>query len=262
MKIEFDTVTVAIITGASKGIGLACAQAMAAAGARCVLVARNASLLDEAVKSLNGPDGHHIGLTANLSDGASAAALVEKVESDIGPVGVLINSAGAAQRFSADELSPEAFAQGMDAKYFPTVHLLEPVAKRMATRGKGAIVNIIGQGGKQASPIHISGGSANAALMLATVGYARAYADKGVRVNGINPGLTNTSRVNEGLEAAARASGESHEALLQQATASIPMQRMAEPEEVANVAVFLASDLASYVTGALVPMDGGGHASI
>ena len=98
--------------------------------------------------------------------------------------------------------------------------------------------------------------------MLATVGYARAYADQGLRVNGINPGLTNTSRVAEGLEASARASGESPEALLQKATAAIPMQRMAEPEEVANVAVFLASDLASYVTGAIIPMDGGGHASI
>lgn len=262
MKIEFDTVTVAIITGASKGIGLACAQAMAAAGARCVLVARNQALLDKAVKSLPGPAGHHIGLTADLSDGASSAALVEKVEKEIGPISVLINSAGAAQRFSAEELSPDAFAQGMNAKYFPTVHLMEPVAKRMAGRRKGAIVNIIGQGGKQASPIHISGGSANAALMLATVGYAKAYADQGLRVNGVNPGLTNTSRVAEGLDASARASGETPEALLKQATAAIPMQRMAEPEEVANVAVFLASDLASYVTGAIIPMDGGGHASI
>jgi len=262
MKIEFDSVTVAIITGASKGIGLACARAMAAAGARCVLVARDQARLNEAVKSLEGQAHHHIGITADLSDGASAADLVAKVETDIGPIGVLINSAGAAQRFSAEELSPAAFAQGMDAKYFPTVHLMEPVAKRMAARGNGAIVNIIGQGGKQASPIHISGGSANAALMLATVGFARVYADKGVRVNGVNPGLTNTTRVAEGLEASARASGESPETLLEQATAAIPMRRLAEPDEVANVAVFLASDLASYVTGALIPMDGGGHASI
>ena len=139
MKIEFDTVTVAIITGASKGIGLACARAMAAAGARCVLVARNQSLLDEAVAGLPGPPGHHISLTADLSDGAASAALVDKVENEIGPIAVLINSAGAAQRFSTDELSPEAFAQGMNAKYFPTVHLMEPVAKRMAARKKGGM---------------------------------------------------------------------------------------------------------------------------
>lgn len=262
MKIEFDSATIAIITGASKGIGLACAQAMAQAGARCILVARNQAVLDDAVASLPGPKGHHLSYVANLSDGQEAARLVEWAEAEVGPIDVLINSAGAAQRFPVEELSPAAFAQGMDAKYFPTVHLLEPVAKRMATRGRGAIVNVIGQGGKQASPIHIAGGSANAALMLATVGYARAYANQGLRINGINPGLTNTSRVSEGMQAQARASGETTDALMDQAQASIPMGRMAEPEEVANVAVFLASDLASYVTGAIVPMDGGGLAVV
>ncbi len=262
MRIVFDTATLALISGASKGIGLACAQAMAAAGARCVLVARNQQALDEALASLPGEHGQHRAYAADLSDGQAAAELVAGIERDLGPIGVLINSAGAAQRFSVDELNPAALAQGMNAKYFPTVHLLEPVAKHMAARGKGAIVNIIGQGGKQASPLHISGGSANAALMLATAGFARAYASKGVRVNGINPGLTKTSRVDEGMKAASRATGESTESLLAQAQAAIPMGRMAEPAEIAQVAAFLASDLASYVTGAIIPMDGGGAAVI
>jgi len=130
------------------------------------------------------------------------------------------------------------------------------VARVMAARGHGSIVNVIGQGGRQAGVLHIAGGAANSALMLATVGLARAYADKGVRVNAINPGLTRTSRVDEGLEAASRASGRSKEELAVEQTRAIPMGRMAEPEEIANVAVFLASGLASYVSGAVVPMDG------
>ncbi len=262
MKISFDTVAVAMITGASKGIGLACAKAMAAAGARCVLVARNEEALAQAIKSLPQGEKPHMAYVADLSDGQAAADLVKRVEDEVGPINVLINSAGAAQRFTVDELNPAAFAQGINAKFLPTVHLLEPVAKRMAARGKGSIVNIIGQGGKQASPIHISGGSANAALMLATVGFARAYARQGVRVNGINPGLTNTSRVLEGMETASRASGEPVQSLLKTAQASIPMGRMAEPDEVAQVAAFLVSDLASYVTGAIIPMDGGAAAVI
>ncbi len=262
LTIEFNKDTFAVVTGASKGIGLACAQALAAAGARCVLVARNPEVLAGAVASLPGGAQRHTGYPADLSDGEAAAALVSRIESELGPIDILINSAGAANRYPAEELSPAAFAQGMQAKYFPTVHLLEPVAKRMAARSRGSIVNIIGQGGKQAAPIHIAGGSANAALMLATVGYAKVYAPSGVRVNAINPGLTNTTRVSEGMDAAARSTGESLETVLQKAQENIPMGRMAEPSEIASVAAFLASDLASYVTGAIVPMDGGGLAVI
>ena len=116
--------------------------------------------------------------------------------------------------------------------------------------------SIIGQGGKQAGVLHIAGGAANAALMLNTVGYARAHADRGIRVNAINPGLTRTSRVNEGLRAASRASGRPVEELLAEETARIPMKRMAEPHEIAEVAHFLASDRASYVNGVVIPMDG------
>jgi NAD(P)-dependent dehydrogenase (short-subunit alcohol dehydrogenase family) len=97
----------------------------------------------------------------------------------------------------------------MDAKFFSYIHVIDPLIKRMAARGSGVIVNVIGNGGKVASPIHVAGGAANAALMLATAGLANAYAGRGVRVVGINPGLTNTDRVAEGLRAEARLSGTS-----------------------------------------------------
>jgi NAD(P)-dependent dehydrogenase (short-subunit alcohol dehydrogenase family) len=246
----------ALITGASKGIGLACAALFAQAGAKVVMVARNAATLTEAAAALKAQGGTVHTLAADLSDAAQAAELARRVEADFGPVDVLVNSAGAARRNAPDELSAAAFHQGMDAKYFSTMHLLEPVIRGMGARGRGAVVNIIGQGGRVASPMHIAGGAANSALMLATVGYARAYAGHGVRVNGINPGLTRTGRVEEGLAVSARASGRSRDDILADELARIPMGRMGEPEEVARVALFLASDAASYVSGAIIPMDG------
>lgn len=256
MKIEFDANTIALVTGASKGIGFACAQALARCGATVAMVARTRATLDAACKQIEQEGGKVKAFVADLSDGAQAQAMVAAVEKELGPIGILVSSAGAAQRFPPDELGPQAFAQGMNAKYFPSIHVMDPVIRAMATRGKGSVVTIVGQGGRRASELHIAGGSANAALMLATVGYARAYANKGIRVNAINPGLTQTGRVAEGLKAASRASGKSLDVLRTEAEQSIPMGRMGEPSEVANVAVFLASDLASYVSGAVIPMDG------
>ena len=132
----------------------------------------------------------------------------------------------------------------------------------MAARGSGVVINIIGNGGKTASPTHLAGGSANAALMLATVGLANAYADQGVRVVGINPGLTETDRVAEGLKADAKQNGFTEEEARDVAIRRIPMGRMATPEEIAQVTVFLASRQASYVTGVIIGMDGAQTATI
>ena len=244
---------VVLITGGSKGIGLACASAFAAEGARVAICSRSQANLDLALAGLPGA----LGWAADLCDADAAAAMAEAVARQLGPVDILVNSAGAAKRSSPDELTPQAWRAAMDSKYFTYVNVIDPVVKRMAERGRGVIVNVIGMGGKVASPAHLAGGAANAALMLATAGLGTAYAARGVRVVGVNPGMTETGRVAGRIETDARIAGISLEEARIRSVARIPMGRMAAPAEIARAIVFLASDQASYVTGVTLAMDGG-----
>jgi NAD(P)-dependent dehydrogenase (short-subunit alcohol dehydrogenase family) len=241
-----------LITGGSKGIGLACAKAFIAEGARVAIVSRAQENLDKAKKAL----AQAYVIAADLTDPQAAAAMVEQVENEFGAIDVLVNSAGAAKRTDADDLTPAAWRAGMDAKYFSYIHVIDPLIKRMGKRGKGAVINIIGGGGKVASPTHLAGGAANAALMLATAGLAFAYASKGVRVIGVSPGVTRTERVAEGLKAEAKRANVSEEQAYKQMIARLPMGRPAEPEEIADIVVFAASERGRYLTGANISTDG------
>jgi NAD(P)-dependent dehydrogenase (short-subunit alcohol dehydrogenase family) len=240
-----------LITGGSKGIGLACAQAFRDEGARVAIVSRSRENLEAAKKAL----GEVYTVAADLTDAAAAAAMVAQVEKAFGPLDILVNSAGAAKRTNAEELSAEAWHAGMAAKYFSYIHVIDPVVKRMAARGRGAIVNVIGNGGKIAASTHLAGGAANAALMLATAGLAHAYAPKGVRVVGLNPGLTETGRVAEGMKAEAKRQGISEAEALARATKTLPLGRMPKPEEVADIVLFAASERGLLLSGANITID-------
>ena len=253
---------VVVVTGASKGIGFACAQAFAREGARVALVSRSQANLDAALARLPKVQHLPVAFPADMTDARQAARMIEAVETTLGPVDVLVNSAGAAKRYAPDDLTAAAWHDAMDAKFFSYIHPLDIIVRRMAARGRGSVVNIIGAGGKTASPVHIPGGAANAALMLATAGLAAAHGPKGVRINAINPGGTLTGRVQEGLDAEAKMTGLATAEILKRQQARIPLQRLGQPEEIAQVALFLASSQASYVTGAIIPMDGGAAAVI
>lgn len=241
-----------LVTGGSKGIGLACARAFLDEGARVTIVSRSRENLERAAAILG-----DVGLVAaDLADAAEAVRAVMEAEAVGGPVDILVNSAGSARRTPADDLSPAHYRAAMDAKFFSYINVIDPVVKRMAERGAGVIVNVIGNGGKIASPIHIAGGAANAALMLATAGLANAYAGRGVRVLAVNPGLTETDRVAEGLAADAAAQGITVEEARQRGVSRIALGRYARPEEIADAVVFLASGRASYVSGVSITMDG------
>jgi len=247
-----------LVTGGSKGIGLACAKAFVAEGAQVALVSRSQANLDAAKKSV----GNAYAIAADLVDPAAAAAMVERVEKEFGPIDILVNSAGAAKRTDADDLTPAAWRASMDAKYFTYINVIDPMIKRMGKRGNGVVINIIGNGGKVASPTHLSGGAANAALMLATAGLAYAYASKNVRVVGLNPGVTKTERVAEGLKAEAKRANVSEDQAYEQMVARLPMGRPAEPEEIADIAVFAASARGRFLTGANISCDGVSTATV
>jgi NAD(P)-dependent dehydrogenase (short-subunit alcohol dehydrogenase family) len=241
-----------LITGGSKGIGLACGKVFIAEGARVAIVSRSPENLVKAKKALR--DVYTI--AADLTDAAAAAKMIEQVEKEFGAIDVLVNSAGAAKRTDADDLTPAAWRAGMDAKYFSYINVIDPLIKKMAARGRGAVINVIGSGGKVASPTHLAGGAANAALLLATAGLAYAYASKGIRVVGVSPGVTKTERVAEGLKAEAKRANVSEEQAYKQMVARLPMGRPAEPEEIADIVVFAASERGRYLTGANLSTDG------
>ncbi|CDZ35016.1 Short-chain dehydrogenase/reductase SDR [Neorhizobium galegae bv. officinalis] len=251
MQLDLNGKT-ALITGGSKGIGLACAQSLLSEGAHVVICSRSQANIDAALAKLPGA----IGFAADLISENEALSLVDKIEADVGALDILVNCAGAARRTPPQDLSPTHWRAAMDAKYFSYINVIDPVVKRMAARRTGVIVNVIGGGGKVASPIHLPGGAANAALMLATVGLANAYAASGLRIVGINPGNTETERVTEGLRAEADLHGISEQAALEKLVQRIPLGRMATPEEIASVVTFLSSSKASYVTGVVIGMDG------
>ena len=247
-----------LITGGSKGIGLACARTFLVEGARVTLVSRSVeNLLAAQSALLKDASGATVNvIAADLRDAVDAERAVDTVERDFGAVDVLVNSAGAAKRTPADELTADAWHDAMQAKFFTYIHVTNPLSKRMGERGHGAVVNIIGSGGKVATVKHLAGGAANAALMLASAELAAAYAGKGVRVNAVNPGRTFTERLHEGMQAEARRHGISIEEALTRAKVTRPLGRIAEPSEIADAVVYLASNRASYITGAVVSMDG------
>lgn len=246
-----------LVTGGSRGIGLACALEFLREGARVSIAGRSPEHLQAAQAQLLRETGATVGaFSADLTDALAALALVDAAEREGGPIDVLVNSAGAARMTPFAELDPAAWHAAMQAKFFSYIHVIDPLIKRMGARGHGAVVNVVGMGGKVATVHHLAGGSANAALMLSTAGLAAAYGPMGVRVNAVNPALTLTDRATAGIAADARQRQISETEALRQAEKRAPLGRLAQPQDIADVVVFLASPRAGYVSGVIVSMDG------
>jgi NAD(P)-dependent dehydrogenase (short-subunit alcohol dehydrogenase family) len=244
-----------LVSGGSRGIGLACVRGFLQEGCKVSIVGRDEARLREAARELDA-GAALVTRACDLVQAAAAERLVDELESAHGPVDVLVNAAGAPRRTPFDQLRPQDWMDALQSKFLTYVNVTEPLIKRMAARGGGAIVNVIGLGGKVPSPINLPGGAANAALMLATAGWAAAWASRGVRVNGVNPTLTETGMLQDLVNAEARSRGVAPEAVMREKVAGLPLGRPAAPQEVASAVLFLASARASYISGVVVGVDG------
>lgn len=236
-----------LIAGGSRGIGRACVDAFLNEGARVSVISRNQTELPISV--------FHI--IADLSDSTQAQSAVSLALKERGKIDVLVNCAGSARKTPPEEVTPEHFRKAMDSKFYTYINIIDPVVKEMAKEKSGTIVNVIGLGGKVAVPTHLPGGSANAALLLATAGYASVYIKKGIRINAVNPIATDTDLLQSSLEADAKINNITIEEARIAANSKTPLGRIVKPKEVADSVLFLSSSRASYINGTMLYIDGG-----
>ena len=253
----------ALVTGASRGIGLAVAEGLAAEGVDVALVARSRDLLERAAGAIEDGQGvRAVAVVADLSglDGVRAAA--REAAAALGGVDILINNAGAIPVGSLSALEDSEVLAAWDLKLHGYVRMARELLPAMQEQGWGRIVNIIGLAGKQPSAGYIYGGTANAALMNFTKGLALAVAKDGVLVNAINPGPIATDRHTEMNQARAREAGLALEEIEARQSRAVPMGRVGRPQEVADLAVYLSSERCGFVHAAVVPVGGGLGASL
>ncbi len=229
---------VAVVTGGASGIGAACARLLAEHGARVVIADRKPADVTAAQT-----------VAIDVANENSVAAALEEIESRIGPVQVLVNSAGVLQRTLPPEqlaLAEWDFVARVDLR--GTYVCCAAFGARMAARRAGAIVNIASVAGMRSGPLH-SYGPAKAGVIHLSECLAAEWGPKGVRVNTVSPGFTQTPALDKG-----KADGTLEDATM---AASTALGRLIRPEEIAAAVVFLASDLASAITGVNLPVDAG-----
>ncbi|WP_424971580.1 SDR family oxidoreductase [Dinoroseobacter sp. S76] len=254
MKLNGKT---ALVTGGSKGIGLAIGTALAAEGAAVTLVARDKTALVQAQNTIAEATGSRPKiLSADLGSDAGRAALHAQIDTP----DILVNNAGAIKAGGLRDLSMEDWRTGWELKVFGYIHLCQLLYPPMAARGSGVILNIIGMGGRAVRPAYICGAAGNAALIGFTQALGAEAQRTGVRVLGINPSPTLTDRMTQFFKGKAKAEfgDESRwEELI--APGAFPFGRPNSPREVADLAVMMASPRVEYLNGTVVDMDGGGQ---
>lgn len=241
---------VALVTGGSRGLGLEMAIGLGQAGARVAVTARRREWLDGAAEVLAREGVEHEALEADVSDPDSVHRLVEAVEAHFGPVDVLVNSAGVSLGAPALEMPLSEWRRVLDVNLTGTFLCCQAVGRGMVARGRGAIINVASVVGLYGSPPQVLDAVGYAAskggVIALTRDLAVKWAPHGVRVNCIAPGFFPTRLSRGVLEKAEEA-----------ITRAVPMGRVGQEGELMGVAVFLASEAASYITGQVILVDGG-----
>jgi NAD(P)-dependent dehydrogenase (short-subunit alcohol dehydrogenase family) len=244
----------ALITGGSKGLGLAMAQAFAAAGAGVAIVGRDGASLKSALAAVQSkaPGASVVGIAADVSTAAGCEAACQGAIDGLGQIDILINNAGVARAGPFQSISDSDWQDDFDLKVFAHIRLARLVLPEMRRRRWGRIINVLAMAAKAPPANSTPSSVSRAASMALTKALASEVAADGVLVNALLTGLVNSDQWRRRFpDDAALATWKA------QTGKAIPVGRVGEAEEFANLALFLASDAASYVTGVAINVDGG-----
>lgn len=246
----------AIVTGASRGIGLAIALKLAGEGARVTLAGRDVQLLESAVLAIKRGGGEAAFIALDLREPEAGIQLTDFARKTFGGIDVVVNNAGATRRGSFLELTESDWQDGYALKLFGAMRLAKAAWPDLKKR-RGSLVNIAGVGGRTPGAQFTIGGSVNAALLSLTKALAEQGVEDGVQVNAINPGPVRTDRLQARLKVIVGEQGGDLEAAEASMVRQMRITRIGEPEDIANLTAFLVSPQGSLIHGALIDIDGG-----
>ncbi|AHJ31346.1 SDR family oxidoreductase [Nodularia spumigena CS-584] len=252
---------VALVTGASAGIGLAVAQTLAQEGCKLVICGRGLEKIQQTERLLIQENANLeiLSLVADVHKAEDSQNLVNAALNKFGKIDILINNSEGAS-FASDAvetLSDDDWRLVFEAKLMGYIRMTNLVLPGMKNQNWGRIINIVGTSGKEPSPRLIKSGVANAALMNFTKSVSSQTAKFNVLMTTVNPGLIDTPRHRQYLEIAAQEENQSVDVIKSRIAGKIPVGRLGSSDEVANLVVFLASECASYITGVTISIDGG-----
>lgn len=258
---------VALVTGASKGIGLGIARSLAELGAHVVLLARGKHSLDAAVASIQQAGFSATGIVCDVTHGDSVTAAVETIVARHNAIHILVNNAGGVDAFSPfDALTDDDFLAAFEANVFSLVKVTRAVLPHMRRAGWGRIINIASESGLQPDPFMPHYNAAKAAVLNLSKSMSKAFAPDGILVNTVSPAFVMTPLVEELMRAESVKRGvglkEAERQFLAEVRPHIELKRAGRVEEVGAAVAFLASDAASFITGVNLRVDGGSVATL
>ncbi len=238
---------IAVVTGGTRGIGYAIVKKYLENGAKVVLFGSRQETVDNALASLKeiNPEWEVSGACPNLSDAAAVKEAILAVKEKYGRIDILVNNAGISDSTKIDNYDPARFVQVMDLNVNAIFNAVQPTAVIMKEQGEGCIINTSSMVSISGQPGGVAYPASKYAVNGLTWSLARELGPAGIRVNAVAPGITRTDMV-------AKLPPQMIEPLIK----TIPLRRVGEPEDVANAFLFLASDMASYVTGEILSVDG------